>query len=136
MQPTWSPIPTWCHRDGSPQIAVSPSGLGTVLVTGGTATQIVTVRNLGGGTLDFSVPTPQFRAVTTEPGSDPALAKGAPETGAGEVVPDNSGGPDGLGYRWVDSDQPGGPAFHWVDITSVGTLVRLRGDDATSAPIP
>jgi len=45
------------------------------------------------------------------------------------------GGPDTYGHTWTDSDEPGGPAVGWVDISGVGTEVTL-GDDATTAAIP
>ncbi|HPM38457.1 MAG TPA: C25 family cysteine peptidase [candidate division Zixibacteria bacterium] len=44
------------------------------------------------------------------------------------------GGPDTYGYSWIDSDDPGGPAFSWVDISGVGTAVAL-GDDAMSGAL-
>jgi subtilisin family serine protease len=64
------------------------------------------------------------------------LAKGAEDHRIGFPVLDGIGGPDHHGYRWVDSDEPGGPAFHWVEIADVGTQVPVQGDDANSGPLP
>jgi hypothetical protein len=44
------------------------------------------------------------------------------------------GGPDQFGYRWTDSDDSGGPAVTWVDISGNGTPVNLT-DDSYSGPI-
>ncbi|HET6278567.1 MAG TPA: choice-of-anchor D domain-containing protein, partial [Candidatus Polarisedimenticolia bacterium] len=44
---------------------------------------------------------------------------------------------DPFGYRFIDSDSPGGPPFVWEDIVARGTeLQDLSGDDETSNPIP
>ncbi len=51
------------------------------------------------------------------------------------AVTKNSGGPDTWGYSWVDSDEPSGPVFGWVDISGAGTTVTL-GDDDSTASIP
>src|SRR5262249_7689325 len=49
------------------------------------------------------------------------------------------GGPDAFGYRYIDSDQPGGPVFSWKDLTTSGTglpIDSLVGDDQISEAIP
>ncbi len=40
---------------------------------------------------------------------------------------DATGGPDQFGYTWIDSDEPGGPPFNWIDITATGTQIRWAG---------
>jgi subtilisin family serine protease len=120
---------------GIPDIEAAPSSFSASLLSGAGETQTLTLTNLGAGTLDFQVPTPEliFAQQALHPFVD--VPKGA-DGPAGEPVADNQGGPDGFGYRWTDSNESGGPSFDWVDITGVGTPVSLTGDDATSAAIP
>ncbi len=40
-----------------------------------------------------------------------------------------TGGPDGFGYTWIDSDTAGGPTYSWYDIRNTGLLLGV-GDDA------
>ena len=50
-----------------------------------------------------------------------------------------AGGPDSYGHSWIDSDDPSGPAYVWIDISSIGTSIMeidSLGDDDTSRPIP
>lgn len=44
------------------------------------------------------------------------------------------GGPDAYGYIWKDSNEPDGPVFNWIDITTTGTLVTGLGDDNVVGP--
>ena len=59
------------------------------------------------------------RSRTQQPANN--LPKGAFDPTPAET--DSSGGPDAFGYRWIDSDGPGGVQFNWVDITTVGTEI-------------
>ncbi|HEX04625.1 MAG TPA: carboxypeptidase regulatory-like domain-containing protein, partial [Bacteroidetes bacterium] len=44
-------------------------------------------------------------------------------------VIDNFGGPDILGYSWLDSEEPDGPTYQWMDITATGTDVTDQMND-------
>jgi len=62
--------------------------------------------------------------------------KGEREARAGRAPARGGGGPDGFGYTWVDSNEPGGPEFAWEEIGGVGTAVPLADDDFEEIPLP
>jgi len=120
---------------GAPDITASPTSFTSELLTGASENQTLTLRNDAAGTLDFTIPTPALQFSQPIPFPYEPYTKEAGDARTGPVA-QGAGGPDAFGYRWTDSDQSGGPAFSWVDITGVGTLVTLTGDDAASSPIP
>lgn len=46
----------------------------------------------------------------------------------------DQGGPDDFGYSWIDSEEDGGPAWEWSDISETGTLVEGLFDDQPAGP--
>ncbi|MFO7655377.1 MAG: S8 family serine peptidase [Candidatus Krumholzibacteriia bacterium] len=96
-----------------------------------------TVQNLGGSALLYHL--------ALESLDGPAAASAAAAAGAvagaphrtldGDETARSGGGPDRFGYRWLDSTDPDGPEYAWVDIADVGTQVGA-GDDATHGPFP
>jgi hypothetical protein len=78
------------------------------------------------GDLAAAAPTPLGYRPADEGKSDALAPFFAP-------VDKGFGGPDLYGYSWIDSDEPSGPTFAWVDISSVGTSVAL-GDDMFRGP--
>ncbi|HKB07987.1 MAG TPA: S8 family serine peptidase, partial [Candidatus Polarisedimenticolia bacterium] len=103
-----------------PTLYTAPDSFSVALLSGQITTRTLTIENAGVGTLDWSIP---------QPGAGAAA-------GVGPVI-EGRGGPDASGYLFIDSDEPGGPAFAWTDIASTGTLIGgLTGDDRTSGPVP
>ncbi len=121
---------------GPPEIDVQPTALAEALLTGASSTQRLTLHNLGEGTLDFVIPNPAL--VTSPVAIQQSLVLGKDEVDprAGAPILAGSGGPDGFGYRWVDSDEPGGPGFAWADISATGSVALSSGDDVAAGPFP
>ncbi|PCK06908.1 MAG: hypothetical protein COA42_16975, partial [Alteromonadaceae bacterium] len=64
------------------------------------------------------------------------IAKGQSDPRKGNIVTQGFGGPDESGYRWIDSNELGGPNFEWQDISETGMLINDIFDDSVSGPLP
>jgi hypothetical protein len=136
-----------------PDIAYDPASF----IKSGNVGQIVydtlNISNVSGGLLTFTLNefTDNGRLLDNGRGDDIPVIQTIPEPikyvtvpgakAGGETEPLyppvvlNHGGPDTYGNSWVDSDELGGPAYSWVDISGVGTPVTISSDDAYVGPI-
>ena len=57
---------------------------------------------------------------------------------AGTTIGQTSGGPDAYGYTWTDSNDPNGPTYSWIDLTSISSAVQTTGlaDDNAIPAVP
>jgi hypothetical protein len=46
------------------------------------------------------------------------------------------GSATGGGWRYLDSDQAGGPVYNWKDISTIGTAIAFTADDQNLGPFP
>jgi hypothetical protein len=128
-----------------PDIDWTPLAIDETIPAGTVGHETLTVSNTGPGWLDFDVMVePVLPGAPARTGVSPARRQARPEqskdgpdltAGTGFAPLRGLGGPDAFGYRWIDSDELGGPTFDWVEIVGTGTHVTL-GDDDYEAGVP
>ncbi|MCG8476745.1 MAG: hypothetical protein MI784_14865, partial [Cytophagales bacterium] len=97
-----------------------------------------TLGNTGGYPLNFSFPAfaaeqavknaPDSKKPTLQTPSAAPPKKGEKDKRRGSAVMLGAGFDNKHGYRWIDSDEPGGPEYTWNDISSEGTELNLSDD--------
>ncbi|WP_440956934.1 BACON domain-containing protein [Methanosarcina sp. Mfa9] len=105
-------------------------------------TRTLTIENTGNAELSFEITDSESVALARLSSNEyPAnyfteFAKSAADTREGRPVIANCGGSDTFGYQWIDSDEPGGPIFDYIDISGTGTPVTGLTDDNQVGPFP
>ena len=97
-----------------PCLSVDPLSFEVTLGQGSTANRVLTIDNSGGGAGSFELR-------EREGGYSPLALMG--------------GGPDPFGYTFLDSNEPGGPTFQWIDATD-GTPLGLADDGEANVTLP
>ncbi|GAA5042034.1 hypothetical protein GCM10011506_44190 [Marivirga lumbricoides] len=127
-----------------PVIEVSPDSLSLVLYKGDSTVETISITNNGGSELNYSLAPPYFGSAQAANAKaqqyeqikyEKILSKEAEDTRVGPKFLNASGGPGTFGYTWIDNNS-GGPAYDYIDITSMGELANVGGDGDETVALP
>ncbi|GAB4332578.1 MAG: hypothetical protein Kow0037_10230 [Calditrichia bacterium] len=116
----------------APVISVQPDSVAFQLAENQEDSTRITIANMGGGPLVISsIEVNELSNALLLPAyiqkqvPSRQEEKGIDSQVKGEVT-EGSGGPDPFGYKWIDSDEPNGPAYAFTDISATGTVINLQ----------
>lgn len=120
---------------GRPEVTATPNAFNVTVPVGNATDRTLIITNSGSEPLSYTFSIEENSAKSTPAESlytadhFTPLPKGAPDLPNSKLAVKGHGGPDTFGYRWVDSDEAGGPAYQWENISTSGTRLSLSGDD-------
>lgn len=131
----------------APQMVITPAAISKAVPVGGRDSVAVIINNNGDGKLNYTIDCNTdakftFAKADALATSDPIgfFVNDPDKDGASEPyfadVTKGAGGPDTFGNIWIDSDDPNGPSFSWIDIAATGTQVSGLSDDNSVGPFP
>ncbi len=140
--------------DGAPAVTVQPDSIDVRLMPDESTAVDLQIDNAGSGALVYVAAAQPlagklFSDLQQQNRVEPAgrqhaawdplylnAPKGVDPVGDGQAPLFGAGGPDDFGNYWIDSDEPGGPVFDWIDVSATGEdLVGLLDDDNAVGPL-
>lgn len=128
----------------SPLMGVNPGSITKNVPLLGRDSVSFAINNTGDGKLTFAIDCDDYvKAPFAKPAPVNPIGYRVddPEKGGVEepIFPDVTkgfGGPDAAGNIWIDSDDPNGPTYNWIDIAASGTEITGLDDDNFVGPFP